>query len=165
MSDSLQQKTFSGFIWSFVEKFSIQGFAFIQGIILARLLMPSDYGLLSMVSILFSLSYCLRDSGFTTALVKKKERKDIDYSTVYVTNICLSLILTIILCVSASFIAKFYNEPILQQIIYLNALLMFLQSFLAVQETRLSIQLEFKKKGIISITSTIHIQIILISTL
>ena len=155
MSDSLQQKTFSGFIWTFVEKFSIQGFAFIQGIVLARLLMPSDYGLISMVGILFSLSYCLRDSGFTTALVKKKERKDIDYSTVYVTNICLSLILTIILCASASFIAKFYNEPILQQIIHVNALLMFLQSFLAVQETKLTIQLEFKKKGIISITSTI----------
>ena len=75
MSNTLQQKTFSGLIWSFIEKFSIEGFAFVQGIILARLLMPSDYGLLSMVGILFSLSYCLRDSGFTTALIKKKIEK------------------------------------------------------------------------------------------
>lgn len=75
MADTLKQKTFWGMIWVFSEKFSIQIFVFIQGIILARLLSPADFGLVAMVGIFNSLSRVLIDSGFSTALIRKKTLK------------------------------------------------------------------------------------------
>lgn len=152
---NLQQKTFSGFAWSFLENISLQGLGFIQGIIMARLLLPSDYGLIAMISIFFSISYCFIDSGFTIALIRKKNRSNIDYSTVYITNIFLSFVFASILCICSPFIANFYQEPILNKIICVNALLMFVGSFISVQSTRLTINLEFKQKSIINIITTI----------
>lgn len=155
MSNSLQQKTFSGLLWTFAENFSLQGFGFIQGIILARLLMPSDYGLIAMVGLFFAVSNCFIDSGFTTALIRKKNRTAIDYSTVYVTNVCLSFLFAVLLCICSPAIANFYNEPILQKVVCISALSLFLNSFLAVQGTRLTINLDFKTKSIIHATTTI----------
>ena len=155
MEDSLKQRTFSGLVWNFLETFALQGFGFVQGVILARLLMPSDYGLIAMTGIFFAVSYTLMDSGFTSALIRKKERTEMDYSTVYVTNLVLSFILCAILCICARWIADFYNEPILQYIVYVNAVLLFLWSFVAVQTARLSIQLNFKAKSIINVIATV----------
>lgn len=155
MSDSLKQKTFSGLLWNFVENFSLQGFGFIQGIILARLLTPSDYGLIAMVGVFFSISHCLIDSGFTSALIRKKNRTDIDYSTVYVTNITLSFFFALILYICSAYIANFYKEPLLEDIVKINAILLFLGAFIAVQGTRLTINLEFKTKSIINVVATI----------
>ena len=155
MFNNLRQKTFSGFIWSFCETIFLQGLGFIQGIIMARLLLPSDYGLIAMISIFFSISYCFIDSGFSIALIRKKNRSNIDYSTVYVTNIFLSFIFASTLCICSPLIANFYHEPILSKITCINALLMFVGSFISVQSTRLSINLKFKTKSIINIKTTI----------
>lgn len=160
MSDSLKQKTLSGLLWTFFETFAIQGFGFIQGIVLARLLMPSDYGLIAMTGVFFAVSYALVDTGFTSALIRKKERTDIDYSTVYVTNVVLSFVLCLVLCLCAPFIAEFYNEPQLFPIVCANAVLLFVGSFIAVQGARLSIQLDFKTKSKISVISTVSTGII-----
>lgn len=155
MSDSLKQKTLSGLVWTFFETFSIQAFGFVQGIVLARLLMPSDYGLIAMTGVFFAVSYALVDTGFTSALIRKKERTDIDYSTVYVTNVVLSFVLCLVLCLCAPLIAEFYHEPQLFPIICANAALLFVGSFIAVQGARLSIQLEFKTKSKIAVISTV----------
>ncbi len=160
MGDSLKQKTLSGLLWTFFETFAIQGFGFIQGIVLARLLMPSDYGLIAMTGVFFAVSYALVDTGFTSALIRKKERTDIDYSTVYVTNVVLSFVLCLVLCLCAPFIAEFYNEPLLFPIVCANAALLFVGSFIAVQGARLSIQLDFKTKSKISVISTVSTGII-----
>ncbi|MBQ9664919.1 MAG: lipopolysaccharide biosynthesis protein [Bacteroidaceae bacterium] len=155
MSESLSQKTFSGLVWTFLETFSLQGFGFVQGIILARYLMPSDYGLIAMTGVFFAISYALVDAGFTSALIRNNGREDIDYSTVYVTNVVLSFLISVVLCFCASLIADFYHEPLLEQIVYVNALLMFLGSFIAVQGARMTIHLDFKRKSRINIVTTI----------
>ncbi len=160
MSDSLKQKTLSGLVWTFFETFSIQAFGFVQGIVLARLLMPSDYGLIAMTSVFFAVSYALVDTGFTSALIRKKERTDIDYSTVYVTNVVLSFVLCLVLCLCAPFIADFYNEPQLIPIVCTNAGLLFVGSFIAVQGARLTIQLDFKTKSKITVLSTVSTGIV-----
>jgi O-antigen/teichoic acid export membrane protein len=155
MADSLKQKTLSGLVWNFLETFALQGFGFVQGIILARLLMPSDYGLIAMTAVFFTISYALADTGFTSALIRKKERKEIDYSTVFVANIVITFILCVILCLCASFIAKFYKEPLLEKIVCINALLMFLTSFLSILSNRLTIQLQFKDKSIVNVIAAV----------
>ena len=155
MASELQHKTFNGLVWTFLETFSLQLFGFVQGVILARLLMPSDYGLIAMTGIFFAVSYTMIDSGFTNALIRKKEHSAIDFSTVFVTNVVLSLVFALLLCACSSWIADFYNQPLLRDIVRVNALCMFLQSFIAVQGTRMSINLQFKQKSVISVASTI----------
>ena len=162
MASDLRQKTFSGMIWTFLESFSLQIFGFVQGVILARLLNPSDYGLIAMTAIFFSISHTMIDSGFTNALVRKKSHIPIDFSTVYVTNVVLSFAFSIILCIVSPWVAKFYDQPILRPIMCWNALCMFLQSFLAVQGTRMRIQLRFKDLSKIRVSSSILTGIIAI---
>ena len=92
-NDSLRQKTLSGIIWGFFEKFSTQLVTFIVGIILARLLSPSDYGLVAMVTVFVTISGVIVDSGFSSALIRKKDRTDLDYSTVFDINVGMSVII------------------------------------------------------------------------
>ena len=162
MADNLQQKTFSGMIWTFLKNFSLEGFAFIQGIILARLLVPQDYGLIAMTQIFFAISACFIDSGFGTALIRKNNRTELDYSTVYVTNVCLTAFFALLLCLCAPWIADFYHEPILKKIVIANAILLVLNSFNAVQATRMTINLQFKQRSIISVIVNITIGIVTI---
>ena len=162
MADNLQQKTFSGMIWTFAQHFSLEGFGFIQGIILARLLVPRDYGLIAMTQIFFSVARVFIDSGFTNALMRKKQREEIDYSTVFVTNFVLTFLFAILLFICAPFIANFYEEPILNDIIRANAFLMVLNSVNAVQAPRLRINLQFKVYGVINVVNNVTIGIVII---
>lgn len=159
MPDNLRQKTFSGMIWTFAKHFSLEGFAFIQGIILARLLVPKDYGLIAMTQIFFAIAATFIDSGFTNALMRKKDRKEIDYSTVFVTNVVMTALFALVLCLCAPFIADFYKEPILKDIVRANAVLLVMNSVNAVQGTRLRINLQFKITSFISVVCNITIGI------
>lgn len=162
MADNLQQKTFSGMIWTFSQHFSLEGFAFIQGIILARLLVPRDYGLVAMTQIFFAVARVFIDSGFSSALIRKKHREEIDYSTVFVTNVALTSLFSILLFLSAPWIAIFYEEPVLKDIVHANAVLLVLNSINAVQATRLRINLQFKAYGFISVVNNVTIGIVTI---
>ena len=155
MADNLRSKAFSGVAWKLIERFSVEIFGFIVSIILARRLDPSDYGLVAMTAIFFSISYLLIDAGFSTALVRKKDRSEIDYSTAYLTNIVLSLLFSVLLVLGAPWMARFYGEPRLVPIVCVNALFVFLGSFIAVQNVRLSINLEFKKQSVINVVCSI----------
>lgn len=160
MGDSVRDNMFSGVVWSFIRQASLQVFAFIQGIILARLLDPSDYGLLAMPAIFMAISGCFIDSGFATALVRKKDRTAIDYSTVFVTTICLTAFFAIVLCATSPLIADFYGEPLLVKIICINSLLLFLNSFLSIQSTRLTIKMDFKASNIFRVITNVTIGIV-----
>lgn len=154
-SDNLQQKAFSGMIWGFLEKFSLQLFGFIQGVILARLLMPSDFGLIAMAGVFSAISAALIDSGFSTALIRKQHKSELDYSTVFVINVIMSCVMALILILCSSVIADFYHEPMLTAIVCLNALQIALGSLTAVQGTRLMCNMQFKKISIIRVTSAV----------
>lgn len=162
MADNLQKKTFWGVLWSLGEKFSIEAFGFIQGIILSRLLLPSDYGMVGMLAVFLGISTTFADAGFCSALVRKKNRTAIDYSTVYTTNVVVSFICCIILWIISPYVASFYNLPLLKSILRVNAVYLFINSFLAVQKARLSIQLKFKEQSKVFICSEITTGIIAI---
>ena len=151
MSESLQQKTFSGVVWGFISNFSMQLFSFVQGIIMARILIPSDYGLIAMVGVFSAVAALLVDSGFASALIRKKTKTDIDYSTVFDINVVMSFIITLILCGVSGLIADFYNQPILSKIVCLNALQIFFGSFISVQGVKMSADLRFREKNIAQI--------------
>ncbi len=77
MADSLKEKTVKGLLWSFIESFSLQGVQFLVGIIMARLLTPSDFGLIAMLAIFLGISQIFIDGGFSAALIQKTERTNV----------------------------------------------------------------------------------------
>lgn len=93
MSDSLKSKTVSGVLWSAIERFSLQGVQFIINVLMARLLLPSDYGMIGMLAVFLQISQTFIDSGFSDALVQKKDRTETDLSTVFYFNIVISVLL------------------------------------------------------------------------
>lgn len=155
MAESLKQKTFKGMVWTTAAKFAVQGFNFIQGIILARLLDPSDFGLIAMAGVFTAISATFVDSGFSNALVRNKERTEMDYSTTFVTNVALSLFFCLLLCACSGLIVDFYHQDKLRKIVVLCASQLFLGSINAVQGTRLTINLDFRTKGIINVISVV----------
>lgn len=134
----------SGVIWSAIERFSVQGTQFILSLIIARLVTPADFGLIAMLTIFLAIAQVFTDSGFGNALIQKKDRTEIDFSTVFYFNIAIAAILYIILFCAAPLIANFYNQEKLTNITRWVGLNIIIQSFSLVQRTKLRIALNYK---------------------
>lgn len=147
MSVSLRQKTVSGVLWSSVERFSVQGVQFLIMIIMARILLPSDYGMIGMLAIFIAISQSLIDSGFSNALIRKTDRSDVDYSTVFYFNIGIGLLLYLILFLASPYIARFYDTPELTNLTKVVALSLFINSLTVVQRAILTIRIDFKTQA------------------
>jgi O-antigen/teichoic acid export membrane protein len=152
---SLKQKTVSGLLWSFIDNFSKLGLTFIIGIILARLLSPSEFGLIGMISIFIALSQSLVDSGFTQALIRKKECTQADYSTVFYFNLLVGFVLYLVLYLSAPSISRFFEEPQLNLIVKVIGLGIVINAFTIVQRARLTKEINFKLQTKISIIASV----------
>lgn len=146
-----------------LEKFSMILFQFVSSIILARLLTPEDYGIVAMIAIFISLSSTLVDSGFGGALVYYKDVDKKDYSTVFWTNMALSIFLYALMYINADAISEFYQTPILSDLIKVLGLSVVFNSIGLVQFTILYKELAFKTLGMISVTSYIISAIIAIA--
>ena len=118
----LKDKAVSGVSWSTIEKAFSEIVQFAIGIVLARLLSPSDYGTVGLLAIFFAVAGIFQDSGFASALIQKKDRNQADFSTVFFFNVGMSLVIYGILFISAPYIASFYNLPILKDITRVSAL-------------------------------------------
>lgn len=158
--DNFQGKVFLSFLWGGVEKVSLQLVTFVIGIILARLLSPADYGLIAMTTVFVAISQSVGDAGFSAALIRKQDRTELDYSTVFLINILLSAFMCGLLVLASPYIADFYKEPLLKPIICLNGLYILLLSFLTVQSTRLLADLQFKQRSIINIITSLTVGVI-----
>lgn len=155
MPDSLKQKTTNGIMWSMIERFSVQGIQFVLSFFIARQLCPSDYGLMAMLAIFMALAQMFVDSGFSNALIQKQGRTDIDFSTVFYFNIVIGILLYLIFQFCAPYIADFYNQPQLVDIIIYVALNFIITSFGTVQRAKLTIELDFRRQAYISSVSVI----------
>ncbi|MFW6008655.1 MAG: oligosaccharide flippase family protein, partial [archaeon] len=108
---TLKNKTVTGMIWSFSDTLGRQLVQFIVQIVLARLILPEDFGLIGMVTVFITLSQVFVDSGFTKGLIREKKSTQEDYSTVFLFNLLIAVIIYIILFNSAGLIANFFGEP------------------------------------------------------
>jgi O-antigen/teichoic acid export membrane protein len=153
VSESLKQKTVRGMIWSGISSFSNQAIQFVIGLIVARILLPSDYGLIGMVTVFTSLITVFIDCGFSTALVRKIDRTDADFSTAFYFNIVAGAIVYLIIFFTAPLIAEFYNEPQITSLARFLGINVFLGAFGIVQGTQYTIKVDFKTPTKISIIS------------
>lgn len=156
MSDTkLKEKTIKGFQWSFIDNFGKLGGQFVIGIILARLLSPSDFGLVGMITLFIVVGESLINSGFGQALIQKKDADNIDFSTVFYFNIFASVIIYLIIFYSSPFIAKFYNEPQLVIITKVICISFIINAFGLVQTDYFVKKLDFKTPALIGIISVV----------
>ena len=155
MPESLKNKTVKGTIWSMVERFSVQGVSFVVMVIMARILTPTDYGLVGMLTIFIAISQSLIDSGFSQALIRKQNRSQVDCSTVFYFNIVVGVVIYILLYICAPLIARFYEEPILSSITRLISLSVVINSFVVVQRALLTERLDFKTQAKASLSASV----------
>ena len=155
MPDSLKKTTLRGVSWSFVEQVLARGVNFVIGIILARLLSPTDYGLVGMLGIFIAISQLFIDGGLTSALIRTKSPSDKDFSTVYIINMGLSVVFYFLLFFTAPLIASFYDQPLLKPLMRAVALVFVIGSVSSIQGTLLTIRVDFKTKTIVSLVSSV----------
>ncbi|NPE25742.1 lipopolysaccharide biosynthesis protein [Prevotella sp. PCHR] len=152
---SVKQETLSGVKWTAIEKFSVQGIQFLLGLIMARLLSPSDYGTVGMLAIFFAVSQTFIDSGFGNALVRKIDRTETDFSTVFYFNIVVSVACYILLFTIAPWVGSFFNMSILCPILRVQSINLILNSMMGIQVAKLTIDINFKALAKRSLWSSI----------
>lgn len=155
MDKSVSHQAVKGVMWSAVERFSVQGIQFVLSIIIARLVLPSEYGLIAMLGIFLAIAQTFVDSGFSNALIQKKDRTEVDYSTVFYFNIGVAILVYVLLYLAAPFIGRFYSEPLLETVCRWVGLNVVLNSFTLVQRTRLIISSDFRTLAKASLISVI----------
>lgn len=143
---SLKDKTVKGTFWSAADAFLGQGVTFIVGIVLARILSPAEYGLIGIVMIFTIVLSGLVDSGFSTALIRKKDATDEDYNTMFITNMAISLLVYALLWIGSPAIAHFFERTELVSITRVTGLMIIFQATSITQVTILTRRIDFKTK-------------------
>lgn len=154
MGTSLKKETAKGVAWSGIDKIVNVVVQLLANIILARLLVPKDFGLIALIAIFIQIAQAFIDSGFSNALIQKKDCNQTDFSTVYFFNLAISILFYAIIFVSAPFIARFFDNEQLTVLTRVVGLNLIIGSLAAVHKTRLTIQLRFKVQSIISLISS-----------
>ncbi len=152
--NSLKDKTISGLTWSFIDSFINQGFQFVVGIILARILSPREFGLIGMLTIFIAVSQSFIDSGFTQALIRKQNVTQADYSTVFYFNFAISIICYLVLFFSANCISNFFNEPQLKLLLQVMGISLIINALSIIQRAILTKRIDFKLQTKISLIAS-----------
>jgi teichuronic acid exporter len=140
----------SGLFWSAVDTMAGQGINLIVGIVLARLLLPREFGLIGMILVFLALSEAFINSGFSSALIRKKDCSHTDFSTVFFFNMAAGLLFFVLLFTGAPYISSFFNEPQLTAIVRVLGLVLIIDSLTLIQRTILTKKLDFKLQARIS---------------
>ncbi|HLP59516.1 MAG TPA: lipopolysaccharide biosynthesis protein [Candidatus Deferrimicrobium sp.] len=153
--DNLKHKTLKALYWSGIDSFGIYFLKFGFSIAITRLLTPEDYGLVGMIAIFIGIGTMLTESGFSMALIQKKNVNQEDFSTVFFFNITIALLLYFLFFIAAEQIAIFYHEPRLILITRVTSLNIIFSAFNTVQVAILAKNLNFKIQAKISAISVV----------
>lgn len=152
---TLKQKTVSGLLWSFIDNFTNHGAQFIVGIVLARILSPHEFGLIGMLTIFIAISQSFIDSGFSNALIRKKDCTQTDYSTIFFFNLGVSLVCYVLLFIFSGAISSFFDEPQLKALVQVLGIGLILNSFGIIQRTILTKSINFKLQTKVSFIASL----------
>lgn len=153
--ESIRNKTVKGVGWTAVESVAKYAVSFIVGIILARLLSPDDYGLIGIMAIFTAVADSLIDSGFSSALIKKKNATEDDYNTVFIINFVMSIFLYVVLFLCAHPIADFFERQELVDLIRIESVNIILGAMCIVQRVQLTKALDFKSQTRLSLSASV----------
>lgn len=152
---SLKKKTVHSIFWSSLQQFGRQGFSFVFSILLARLLLPAEFGYIAMIMVFINLSHALIDAGLTQSLIREEDDRKEAFSTIFFFNVGMGLLLYVILYLGAPYISGFYDQPILHNLIRWQALILIVHALTSVQRTHLVKKLDFQSQLMASIPAII----------
>lgn len=152
---SLKKQAKSGIKWSFIQQISVQAINFVVQVMLARLLMPEVFGLIAMIIVFISIGQTLMDGGMTSSIIRTKNPNQIDYSTVFITNLSMSCVLYTLTYIAAPLIAEFYGQDVLINIIRLFAISFIIDALVAVHIAKLTKEMKFKLQMQLQIPSAV----------
>lgn len=138
-------KVLSSLFWKLLERGGTQGIQFIVQIVLARLLVPADYGIIALLTVFIAVSQVFVQSGFNTALIQKKDTDELDFSSVFYLSLLVASLLYAILFFTAPFIAIFYGKSQLVSVLRVLSIVLFFGAFNSIQNAVVSRRFQFKK--------------------
>ena len=162
--NDLNNKITRGLIWSLAENLGLQAMQFVISIILARLLLPAQFGLIGMLSLFMAVAQSLLDSGFGSALIQKKDADQVDACSAFYFNLAIGAFLILLLWFSAPLIAHFYAQPLLTSLTRFLSLNILINAFRLVPSAILTKQMDFRvifKISIIAVTVSGTVGVIL----
>lgn len=135
----------SSLFWKMMERGGVQGIQFIVQIVLARLLLPEDYGIIALVIIFISIANVFVQSGFSSALIQRENVDDADFSSVFYLSLFIACLTYVILFIAAPFIASFYEEPQIITVVRILSITLFFGAFNSIQNAFIARRMQFKK--------------------
>jgi teichuronic acid exporter len=157
---SLKKSALKAILWTFIQQMGTQGINLLVSIILARILLPSEFGLIALLTIFMGLGNTIIYSGLTQSLIRTENPDDSDFSTIFFFNIIISLIVYIFIFFLAPIIADFYKQPLLTDITRVYCTIFIIGAFSIIQNTRLIKEMDFKTQTIINLPSIIIASIV-----
>ncbi len=152
---SLKKKAAISLVWTFAQQFGNQLIGFIVSLVLARILLPAEFGLIGMIAVIVAVGNVLLDGGLTKSLIRDPDCDQTDYSTVFFFNLIASVVVYAVVYLLAPFIAEFYEQPVLTTITRVYSLTIIITSFSVVQFARLTKVMDFKTQTIIAIPAAV----------
>ena len=135
----------SGMLWRFGEKITAQIVSLVVSIVLARILMPEDYGIVAIVNVFIVIAEIFVTSGLGTALIQKKDVTQRDFSTLFWCNIGMSLVLYLIVFIASPFLSELYEMPLLTPVLRVFAIRLPINAINSIQNAYISRRMDFKK--------------------
>lgn len=160
LQNNAKNKSIKGTVWSFADNLMTIGCSFVIGIVLARLLSPSDYGTVGVLSIFLSLANVFVDCGFGTAIIRKKDRTQDDMSTAFYFNIGVGLVVYLVLFIISPFVADFFRVPILKILLRVLSLCVCFNSLSIVQVAQFTANLKIKTIATVNVCTQIPMGLI-----
>ena len=142
---SVKRKTITNMVWRYAERCGAQGISFIVSIVLARLLSPSEYGTIALVTVFLSIFQVFVDGGLGTALIQKKDADDLDFSTIFYFNIFMCTVIYAMMFAISPLLASFYGNSELTPVIRVLGITILISGVKNVQQAYVSKKLIFKK--------------------
>lgn len=155
MTGNIKENIISSLLWKLMERSGTQGIQFIVQIILARLLLPEEYGIIAIVMVFIQLANVFVQSGFNTALIQKKDADEVDFSSVFYLSLVVALLLYIIIYFASPVIASFYSQPLLIPVLRVVSFTLFIGAFNSIQNAFVAKHMLFKKLFLSSLGAVI----------
>ena len=152
---NLKKQSLNATIWTIIDIIFNKAIFFIATLVLARLLGPSEFGLIGMIMVFFTIGTTLVDSGLSVSLIRTANPDDAEYNTIFYMNIVMSLIAYLFIFIVAPFVADFYAQPILKLLIRIYCLGFIITAIRMIPQTMLVREMNFKKIAILNIPGNI----------
>lgn len=152
---SLKNRTLIAILWNAVQRYGAMLISLATNVVLARLLSPDEFGIVGLMTVFVSVAGAIVDGGFGAALIQRKDVSQSDYSTIFWSNLTVSVLLIAGLFVSAPAVSRYFHQDVLCKILRIESVILLVNAFCVIQTTRLTKFLQFKQLAVRTIVAAV----------